>query len=97
MIRSQSSKKLVDDVIAVLKTYDIKRASLFGSYVRGENGKDSDLDILVELPKGNSLLDLVRLERKLEEALGKKVDVVTYKSVNPLLKEHIQNEQYRIL
>ncbi|MDO8497557.1 MAG: nucleotidyltransferase family protein [bacterium] len=96
MIHNQSSQKLVDDVIAVLKTYDIKKASLFGSYVRGENGKDSDLDILVELPKGNSLLDLVRLERKLEEALGKKVDVVTYKSVNPLLKEYIR-EQYRIL
>ncbi len=73
------------------------RSSLFGSYVRGEETEDSDVDILVELPKGNSLLDLVRLERKLKIALDKDVDLITYKSVSPLLKDYIQKDQLQIL
>ena len=65
-------KNVTRKVLPVLKEAGVTRSSLFGSYVRGENRADSDVDILVELPKGNSLLDLVRLEKKLEKALGKK-------------------------
>lgn len=53
--------------------------------------------MLVELPKGKSLLDLVGLEMKLEETLGKKVDLLTYKSISPYLKEYIQRDQVQIL
>ncbi len=73
------------------------RSSLFGSYVRGDNKEDSDIDILVELPKGKSLLDLVGLEQKLEDVLGKEVDLLTYKSMSPYLKEYINNSQIQIL
>lgn len=84
-------------VIPILKEAGVKRCALFGSYVRGDKTKDSDIDILVELPVGKSLLDLVRLERKLKESLGKKVDLLTYKSVHPLLKDYINRDQLRIL
>lgn len=83
--------------LPLLKEAGVIRSSLFGSYVRGEEREDSDIDMLVEFPKGKSLLDLVRLERKLKEALGREVDVLTYKSVSPLLKEHIQGDQLQIL
>ena len=90
-------KNVTRKVLPVLKEAGVTRSSLFGSYVRGENRADSDVDILVELPKGNSLLDLVRLEKKLEKALGKKVELLTYNSVHPLLKEHIKKDQLQIL
>ena len=90
-------KNVTRKVLPVLKEAGVTKSSLFGSYVRGENRADSDVDILVELPKGNSLLDLVRLEKKLEKALGKKVDLLTYNSVHPLLKDYINKDQLQIL
>jgi len=86
-----------ETVIPILKEAGVTRSSLFGSYVRGEEENDSDIDILVEFPRGKTLLDLVRLERKLKEALGKEIDVLTYKSISPLLKEYIQRDQVQIL
>lgn len=83
--------------VPILKEAGVVRSSIFGSYVRGENTKNSDVDMLIEFPKGKSLLDLVRLQRKLEESLGKKVDLLTYKSIHPLLKDYIQRDQFRIL
>ena len=90
-------KNVTSKVLPVLKEAGVTKSSLFGSYVRGDYRTDSDVDILVELPKGNSLLDLVRLEKKLEKALGKKVDLLTYNSVHPLLKDYIGKNQLQIL
>ncbi|OGE08321.1 hypothetical protein A3A60_03975 [Candidatus Curtissbacteria bacterium RIFCSPLOWO2_01_FULL_42_26] len=90
-------QSVTDKVLPVLKEAGVTKSSLFGSYVRGDYRKDSDVDILVELPKGNSLLDLVRLEKKLEKALGKRVDLLTYNSVHPLLKDYISKDQLQIL
>ncbi len=81
----------------VLKQAGVKRSAIFGSYVRGEAKKGSDIDMLVELPKGSSLLDLIDLEMKLKRVLGKKVDLLTYNSIHPLLKDYIQKDQLRIL
>lgn len=90
-------KNVTSKVLPVLKEAGVTKSSLFGSYVRGDYGIDSDIDILVELPKGSSLLDLVRLEKKLEKALSKKVDLLTYNSVHPLLKDNISKDQLQIL
>lgn len=92
-----SIDQIKTQILPVLKEAGVLRSSLFGSYVRGEAAESSDIDILVEFPKGKSLLDLISLERKLEESLGKKVDVLTYKSISPLLKEYIQRDQVQIL
>lgn len=88
----QKRKEIAAKIIPFLKKNQIKRASFFGSYVRGQNKKDSDLDLLVEFPTGKSLLDLVRLERQLTETLGIEVDLLTYKSVSPLLRKTIFQE-----
>ena len=90
-------QSLTNKLLPVLKEAGVTKSSLFGSYIRGDYRKDSDVDILVELPKGNSLLDLVRLEKKLENALGKKVDLLTYNSVHPLLKDDIDKKKLQML
>ncbi len=83
--------------IPILRNAGVTRSALFGSYVRGESTSDSDIDILVDLPRGKSLFDLADLQMKLEEALGKEIDVVTYNSLHPLLKDRILGEQVQIL
>ncbi len=79
--------------LPVLKQAGVIRSSLFGSVVRGETNAKSDIDILIEFPKGKNLLDLIGLEMELESVLGKKVDLVTFNSVHPLLKDYISRDQ----
>ena len=81
----------------ILKAAGVTRSSIFGSYVRGEQNADSDIDILVDLPRGKSLFDLVGLQQDLEETLKNKVDVITYEGIHPLLKNYILKYQYNIL
>jgi predicted nucleotidyltransferase len=84
-------------LIEILRKHEVKRASLFGSAVTGETTGDSDIDLLVEFQGNKNLLDLVRLKIEFEEVLGKKVDILTYKSLHPLLREKILDEQEKIL
>ncbi|OGR53051.1 MAG: hypothetical protein A2049_04830 [Elusimicrobia bacterium GWA2_62_23] len=80
-------------ILPVLVRQGVLKASLFGSFARNEAARNSDVDILVKLAKNKSLLDLVALRLELMEKLGKKVDVLTYDSINPLLKDRIMKEQ----
>lgn len=86
-----------DIILKILKKHDVKKASLFGSIVREEMNDKSDIDILVEFQGRKSLLNLARLKLDLEEKLNRKVDVLTYKSLHPLLKDRILAEQVEIL
>lgn len=81
----------------ILKAEGVIRAALFGSVVRRETTKESDVDMLVEVPRGTGLFTFIDLQHKLQDALGKKVDLVTYKSIHPLLKNSILKEQVPIL
>lgn len=90
-------EEIKDTLIKLLKKYGVKRAALFGSIVRGEATKGSDIDLLIEFEGRKSLLDLVGLKLELQELLGREVDIITYKSIHPLLKERILNEQEVIL
>lgn len=90
-------KEMKDKIVPVLKRHDVARAAIFGSFVRGEMRKDSDIDILVEFIGRKSLLDLAGLKIELEELLKRKVDVLTYNSLHPLLKDRILHEQKVIL
>jgi predicted nucleotidyltransferase len=75
--------------IAICRQHDVSMLGIFGSAARGEANKQSDLDLLVRFSKPKSLLTLVRLERELSLALGKKVDLVTEAAVSPYLRESI--------
>ena len=84
-------------ILPILEHYGVKKAGLFGSVVRGELREDSDIDILVEIEKDISLLDFVDFKLKIEEKLGRKVDLVEYSEIKPLLKDIILREQVAIL
>ena len=65
---------------------------VFGSVARGEDRPDSDIDFLVNLESGRSLLDLARLLRELNTLLGHPVDVVTEAGLRPRIKPHVLRE-----
>ena len=79
--------------IPVLKNAGVIRSSLFGSSVKGVMRADSDIDFLVEFPRGKTLLDLGQLKLNLELVLEKQVDLVTYKSISPYLRDRILADQ----
>ena len=72
--------------------YKIKEIGIFGSYVRGEQKKRCDVDILVEYEELPDLLKFIELERYLEGLLGKKVDLVEKTGLRIQLKERILKE-----
>jgi predicted nucleotidyltransferase len=88
---------LAEQALPILRRFGVSRAGVFGSRARGEEGASSDLDILVDLPDGSTLLDLVGLQLELGDALGISVDAHTYRSLHPLLRERILAEEVRIL
>jgi len=90
-------KEIKERVLPVLREAHVKKAALFGSYVRGEEREDSDIDILVDLPDGLSLFDVVGIKIELEDVLGKRVDLVQYDTIKPRLKQYILSEQLPIL
>ena len=80
------------DVTRIAAAHGARNVRVFGSVVRGESTDSSDLDLLVDMAVGRSLLDLVALGDDLEEALGVAVDVVTEKSLSPYLRDRILAE-----
>lgn len=90
-------EEIKQKILPILQRYEVKRVGLFGSCIRGQMTADSDIDILVEIEKDISLLDFVGLKLEIEEALNRKVDLVEYNTIKPLLRERILNEQEIIL
>ena len=76
----------------MLKNQEVRKMPVFGSYVRGEKKPESDIDIIVEFSGRKSLLEFVKIERKLSEVLGIKVDLLTEKSISPYLIDTIKRE-----
>ena len=76
----------------VVRDYKVKEIGVFGSFVRGEQKRRSDIDILVEYDELPDLLKLIELEVHLEQILKKKVDLVEKGGLRPELKERILRE-----
>ena len=81
----------------VLRKRGVVRAGVFGSVARGEQTDGSDIDFLVELEKGRTLMDLSGLRLDLADLLGCDVDVVTANALHPRLKDRILGELVPIL
>ncbi len=65
--------------------------------MRREERPGSDIDVIVEFSETKSLLELVRIERELSEALGMKVDLLTEKSISPYLIDQVKKEMEVVL
>jgi predicted nucleotidyltransferase len=83
-------------IIKTLKKYNVTKASIFGSYAKGKETKKSDIDIIIEYPKGMGF-KFAGINLELEKKLGRKVDIITYGSINPHLKKEILSHEVRII
>ena len=80
---------------AELEGLGVRRLDLFGSIARGEAGAASDVDLLVEFDRPIGLFHFFRVQRRLEEILGRRVDLVMREAVKPQLRERILREAIR--
>ena len=79
----------------ITEAYHVKEIGVFGSYIRGEERADSDVDILVDFEKPIDLFRFLDLEERLSELSGKKVDLVSKKALKPYIgKEILEEVQY---
>lgn len=101
MMKKQPKRDIVKEIkrkaTPILKKNGVVKAGIFGSYAKGTQKRDSDIDFLVKFEKGKSLFDLVGLKMELEDSLKKKVDVVTYNSLHHLIRESALKEEIKIL
>lgn len=81
-----------DEILRIAATHGAKHLRIFGSVSRGEATDRSDVDILVSLEPGRSLLDIVAIKQDLEDLLRCKVDVVTEDAVSPYIREQVLKE-----
>lgn len=75
MPKSQLSQGQVEKILSILKKYGVRKASIFGSYARGVANAGSDLDLLIDPPKGATLLTIGGIKMELSEALGMDVHI----------------------
>lgn len=84
------SQQVKDKLLTTLTPLKPKRIGIFGSYARGENQEDSDLDILISFSQRISLLKFVQIQQELSKELGISVDLVSENGIrNQRLKEYI--------
>lgn len=91
-----ASNKILQDkreeILRIASAHGAQNVRVFGSVSRGEAGTESDVDLLVKLEPGRSLLDLIAIKQELEDLLGREVDVVTEDAVSPYIREQVLKE-----
>ncbi|MBS3075937.1 nucleotidyltransferase family protein [Candidatus Pacearchaeota archaeon] len=91
-------EEIKSKIVPVLKKNKVIKAGIFGSYSRGEQKKNSDIDIAVEINDSNmSLLGFIGLIRSLEKLLKRKVDLVEYSAIKQRIKQRILQEEIKII
>lgn len=81
-----------DAIVAAAAHHGASHVRVFGSVARGDASEASDIDVLVRMAPGRSLLDLCALGDELEDLLGRRVDVLTEASLSPHLRERVLAE-----
>ena len=89
MINLASIKEKISPILA---EYDIAYAGVFGSVARGEDRPESDIDIFVRLGRPLGMFSYMALIHGIEDSLGRKVDLVTEKSLNKFVRPYIMPE-----
>ncbi len=89
-------KEKREDILNLASKHGAYNVRIFGSVARGEDDENSDVDFLVEMESGRSLLDLGGLLTDLQELLEHEVDVVTEKGLRPRIRERVLREAVSI-
>ncbi|HEV8578311.1 MAG TPA: nucleotidyltransferase family protein [Thermoanaerobaculia bacterium] len=84
--------KYREQILDLARSHGVRNVRVFGSQARGEGSESSDLDLLVTLGEGRSLLDLIGLKQDLEDLIRRPVDVVTDRALSPYLRERVLSE-----
>ena len=92
MTLDSSLRSKRDEILRLAERYGARNVRVFGSLVRGEATAESDVDLLVDMDPGRSLLDLVGLWQDLEGLLQCRVDVLTDGGLSPHLRDRIYAE-----
>lgn len=92
MNKQDIKKKIKNQLPYLRQKYHVKRLGIFGSVVRNQQRKGSDLDMLVELTSPIGFFDFIRLENFLTKALNQKVDLVSKKAIKPAIKDDVLKE-----
>ena len=82
-------EEIKEKAIPILKEAGVTRAGVFGSFARGEQGPESDVDILVSYPEQVTLFKIAALRNALQASLGTSVDLVDHDSIKPRLRESV--------
>jgi len=85
-------KIIAEEKAEIRRQYKAEVKAIFGSYARGDFHAGSDLDLLVDVDAGATLLDLIGLQHFLEDKLGCQVDVVTRRSLREEIRASVFNE-----
>jgi predicted nucleotidyltransferase len=92
MTQEKIRDKLHEQLPLLKEQYHVKRIGVFGSFVRDEQKKGSDIDLLVEFYSPVSLFEFIRLENLLSRVLRKRVDLVSKKAIKPAVKKEVYKE-----
>jgi len=85
-------KEKREDILRIAAKHGARNVRVFGSVVRGEARPDSDVDFLVDMEPGRTLLDMGGLLMDLRDALGQEVDVVTERGLKTRIRERVLKE-----
>lgn len=91
-----SVNEIKKQVVPLCKKYNCKKVALFGSYAKNIENNKSDIDILVELPSKFGIIRFASMKLELQKALQKDVDLITYKSISPYMKDSILNSAHTL-
>ena len=91
---SLRKKGLKENLVKICEENDIVFLAIFGSFVRGEQKKKSDIDIAILFREGaeKSLFDLIELEERFKKAFGRKVDLGEFDCINPYVIDYVKKE-----
>lgn len=81
-----------EEILRIASDHGARNIRIFGSVSRGQAGPESDIDILVKLEPGRTLLDIIAIKQDLEDLLGCEVDVVTEEAISPYIREQVLKE-----
>jgi len=85
--------EIKDPIITILRGYGAIKISIFGSFARGEERPESDIDIIVRFDKPKSLLQLIHIEEEIKNAVQHNIDLLTENSINPYLIDAIRRDE----
>lgn len=96
-MQTSEFKSVGKQVVNILKHYPIAKAAIFGSFAKGKENKSSDIDILIEVSQAISLFQILKIEKELQKATKRKIDLVEYTALKKSIRKNVLKEAIPII